>query len=103
MESLKELFTEEFMPHGHCFFWKPGILWTSVLSDTLIALAYFSIPIALIYFIRRRKDLPFNWIFILFSLFILLCGLSHIMSVLTMWQPIYAIEVIIKALTALAS
>src|SRR4051794_18337050 len=46
-----------FMPHGHCYLWNPGILWVHILSDALIATAYFSIPCTLVYFIRKRKDL----------------------------------------------
>jgi len=66
--------SERFMPHGHCYFWKPELLWSYVASDLLIAVAYYSIPIALIYFVRKRKDLEFNWIFIMFSAFIFACG-----------------------------
>ena len=40
------------------------------ISDLLIAAAYFWIPFTLLYFVRRRKDLPFNWMFICFGIFI---------------------------------
>ena len=49
-----------FMPHGMCFQWRPDILTLHVIADSLIALAYFSIPFTLLYFVRRRKDLPFD-------------------------------------------
>jgi len=65
MKILDSLFSSgDFMPHGYCYLWKPGLVWLHVVSDALIALAYFSIPITLIYFIRKRRDLPFNWMFL---------------------------------------
>jgi hypothetical protein len=57
--------------------WRPGLAWLHVVSDALIALAYFSIPFTLIYFIRKRRDVPFNWIFVCFGMFILACGATH--------------------------
>ncbi len=92
-----------FMPHGFCFLWRPDVLWLHVISDAVIALAYFGIPIALIYFIRQRKDMPFQLVFLLFGAFILLCGTTHILSIWVLWQPTYYLEGIVKALTALAS
>ena len=91
------------MPHGHCYYWKPEILWSYVLSDFFIALAYYSIPIALIYFVRKRKDLEFNWIFIMFSAFIFACGTTHLISIWTIWQPVYWLDVSVKGITAAAS
>lgn len=95
--------SSHFMPHGHCYLWMPQILWLHVISDGLIALAYFSIPLALIYFIRKRKDLTFKWVFVLFGLFIFSCGLTHIASIYTIWIPNYGAEGLIKAVTAAVS
>lgn len=94
---------DSFMPHGHCFLWKPALLWLSVVSDALIALAYLSIPITLMYFIRKRKDLPFNWMFGAFGVFILACGATHVMDIWVIWLPLYWISGFIKAVTATAS
>lgn len=58
--------TGGFIPHGHCYLWKPGLVWLHVVSDSLIALAYYSIPFLLVYFVRKRQDLPFNWILVRF-------------------------------------
>jgi two-component system sensor kinase FixL len=92
-----------FMPHGHCFLWRPGILWLHVLSDAAIAAAYFSIPLALFYFVRKKDDLPFRSVFLLFGAFILLCGTTHLLAIWVLWRPDYAAEGVVKALTALAS
>jgi hypothetical protein len=59
-EFLEKLFSPGFMPHGYCYLWNPGLVWLHVVSDALIALAYFSIPVTLIYFIRKRRDPPLD-------------------------------------------
>ena len=104
MESLSTLFnTDGFMPHGHCFLWLPSILWTSVISDALIAAAYLTIPIVLVYIIRRRRDLPFDWMFFAFGIFILACGATHLTDIIVIWRPDYWLLAGLKAVTALAS
>ena len=102
-EFLEKLFTSDFMPHGYCYLWKPGLVWLHVLSDALIALAYFSIPVTLVYFIRKRRDLPFHWMFVSFGIFILACGTTHIMEVWTLWHATYWLSGGIKVVTAMAS
>lgn len=91
------------MPHGHCYLWKPSILWLHILSDAVIVFSYYSIPLILFYFIKKRKDIPFNWVLYMFAAFIFLCGTSHIMGIITIWEPIYQIEGIVKAMTAFIS
>jgi signal transduction histidine kinase/CheY-like chemotaxis protein len=104
MEMLSSWFDSQgFMPHGHCFLWIPSILWTSVISDALIALAYLTIPITLIYFIRKRRDMPFDWVFIAFGVFILACGSTHVADIWVVWYPDYVLSVSLKAITAVAS
>ena len=104
MQMLDNWFNSQgFMPHGHCFLWIPSILWTSVIADALIALAYLTIPVTLIYFIRRRRDMPFNWMFVAFGVFILACGSTHLAEIWVVWRPDYVPLVILKAITAVAS
>ncbi|HBF12201.1 MAG TPA: hypothetical protein DDW49_02225 [Deltaproteobacteria bacterium] len=100
---FKNIFQGDFMPHGHCYFWEPEILWLHVISDVVIFLAYYSIPLALVCFLVKRKDIPFRLIFLLFAIFILACGTTHIMDVWTTWSAAYRIEGLVKAFTALVS
>ncbi|MBX2862903.1 MAG: PAS domain S-box protein [Leptolyngbyaceae cyanobacterium MAG.088] len=93
----------QFIPHGHCYLWQPGLVWLHLLSDVLIAIAYYSIPVMLIYFVRKREDIPFPNIFLAFSVFIITCGTTHLMSVWTLWHPAYWLSGTVKAITALAS
>ncbi|PAX52611.1 hybrid sensor histidine kinase/response regulator [Brunnivagina elsteri] len=95
--------SESFIPHGHCYLWQNNLVWLHILSDSLIALSYYSIPITLFYFVRKRRDLPFNWIFLLFAGFIIACGTTHIMEVWTLWHPVYWVSGSLKAITAMIS
>jgi PAS domain S-box-containing protein len=95
--------TDGFMPHGMCYMWRPAILALHVGSDSLIALAYFTIPFTLVYFVRKRTDLRFTWIFLSFAIFIVACGASHVMEIWTIWFPTYWLSGGIKLFTALAS
>lgn len=94
---------EEFMPHGFCFLWKPELLWLFVVSDLVIALAYFSIPLALGYFVHKRRDIEYKWVFVLFVLFILACGMTHLLAAITIWKPVYGLEAGTKVVTAIFS
>jgi len=91
------------MPHGMCLLWRQDLLLLHVLSDAVIAISYYSIPITLIYFALKRRELRFRWVFALFGLFIMACGTTHLMEIWTIWRPDYRAEGWIKAVTALAS
>src|SRR5204862_4143360 len=104
MELFHRFLSENgFMPHGHCYLWDPGLVKLHVISDFLIAAAYFTIPFTLINFVRRRRDLPFNWMFVLFGIFIISCGLTHLMEIITLTRPVYWLSGWVKAITALSS
>jgi PAS domain S-box-containing protein len=100
---VEHFHTSGYMPHGYCYLWDPWILGLHVASDGLIVLSYYCIPIALVYLIRKRQDLPFNWIFWMFGLFILGCGTTHLLEIWTVWHASYFLSGIIKALTAAVS
>jgi len=95
--------SSEFMPHGMCYLWRPGVLGLHVISDALITLAYFSIPVTLVYFVRKRRDLVFHWVFVCFAVFIVACGTTHLMEIWVIWHPTYWLSGSIKAVTALVS
>ncbi len=103
MNLLSALFADSFVPHGHCYLWKPELVWLNVIADTTIAMAYFFIPLQLVSIVKQRGDLPFNWIFFLFGSFILACGTGHLIDVWTLWHPVYWFSSSIKIVTALIS
>ena len=101
MSFLQKLFSSDgFLPHGHCYLWDPLMMRLNVISDGLIALAYLMIPVTLIYIASKRKDLPFNWMFACFGVFILACGATHALEIWTLWIPTSWLLVPTKAITA---
>ncbi len=102
-EILKFLTDNNFMPHGYCLSWSPGLLWTFVISDGLIFLSYFLLPVALGYFARHRQDFPYVRVLWLFVVFILACGTTHLMDVVVIWEPLYGLDAFAKVVTAIVS
>ncbi|MEM9923579.1 MAG: ATP-binding protein [Cyanobacteria bacterium P01_D01_bin.50] len=98
-----EMLSTIFIPHGHCYLWKTGLVSLHLISDSLIAVAYFLIPIMLIYIVHKREDVPFDWIFLCFGAFIILCGFTHLAEVWTLWHPNYWVSGWLKASTAAIS
>jgi PAS domain S-box-containing protein len=104
MKVLLSIFTNNsFLPYKYCYLWKPELVWLNIVSDSLIALAYYSIPITLVYFVQKRRDLPYSGLFLLFSALIICCGTTHIMDVWILWHPIYWLAGFLKAFTAFVS
>ena len=103
LEFFDHLVPADFMPHGYCYLWDPWLVWLNVASDGLITLSYYGIPVVLIYFIHKRRDLPFNWIFWMFGGFILACGTTHLMEIWNVWHASYLLAGVIKAVTAAIS
>ena len=101
---LETIFSpKQYMPHGSCYLWQTPLIGLHVVSDLLIALAYFSIPAMLIYFVCQRRDVPFNKVFILFGLFIISCGFGHLLDIWTLWYPAYWLAGVERAFTAFIS
>lgn len=101
LEFLPSFFAaSQFIPEGNCYLWKPELISLQVGSDFSIALAYYAISISLFYFLKKRRDLPFDWLFLLFGTFIILSGTNHLMQVWTFWQPAYWLSGCLKAATA---
>jgi PAS domain S-box-containing protein len=92
-----------FMPHGYCLLWRPDLVALHAVSDLVTAAAYFAIPVGILVFQRRRSDLEYRWLFRLFAAFIFACGATHLLDLATLWQPLYGLEGLAKAATALVS
>jgi PAS domain S-box-containing protein len=93
-----------FLPHGYCYLWNPPLLWTHVLADVLIGLAYVAIGSTLVMLVvRGRREFPFQAMFLAFGLFIVACGATHFVEVYTLWTPAYWFSAAVKVVTAGAS
>lgn len=102
MQALIDFFgVKDFIPHGYCLAWNPALLWTTVLSNAILALAYGIYPIAISYFVWKRKDLQYRWLYLsFFNGFILTCGGTHLFKVVTVWLPLYWLSAYVDALAA---
>lgn len=104
MDYLSKLFeTADFPARWTCGHWTAGHGWLHILSDIAIFGAYAAIPAVLVYFVLRRKDIPFPPIFWLFAAFILFCGMGHLIESTLFWHPWYRLSGLFKLATALIS
>lgn len=97
------ILAQGFIPHGHCYLWTPSLVMLHAGSDALIGLAYVAIPIALVAVVRQRRDLPFSWMFVLFGVFIVACGATHLVEIWNIWHSDYWFSGGVKFVTAAAS
>ena len=96
--------SDGFLPHGFCYLWNPQLLSMHVVSDALIGLSYIAISGLLTYFVyRARREVPFSWMFVAFGIFIVACGATHLVEILTLWRPVYWFAAWLKIVTAVAS
>jgi two-component system, cell cycle sensor histidine kinase and response regulator CckA len=105
LDFLRWLFsTGDFMPHGHCYMWNPGLVRLHAISDLFIGGSYVAISATLTYLVRRsRRDIPFSWMFLAFGIFIVACGCTHLVEIWTLWTPVYWFAGFVKLITATAS
>nr|WP_294944002.1 HAMP domain-containing sensor histidine kinase [uncultured Mucilaginibacter sp.] len=87
----------------HCGSWSDFHGWLYIISDISIWASYFAIPVLLIIMLRKKKDIPFLKIFVLFVAFILLCGLTHLIDAAIFWWPAYRLSALLRFITAVVS
>lgn len=103
-DLARALFATDFLPHSYCYLRSPALVWSHVVADALIGVAYLAISISLAYLVSRaRHDIPFPWMFLAFGLFIIACGGTHLMEVVTVWIPVYVFSAVVKWFTVVAS
>lgn len=102
--SSRALLTANFLPHWYCLAGNSRLLWTTVIGDLLIGLSYVVISATLVRILRGAgQDLPYQGFFWVFGLFIVSCGITHFLEILTIWQPFYWLAAAVKILTAVSS
>nr|Q9XH57.1 RecName: Full=Ethylene receptor 2; AltName: Full=PhETR2 [Pelargonium x hortorum]AAD37577.1 ethylene receptor homolog [Pelargonium x hortorum] len=76
------------------------------ISDFFIAIAYFSIPLELIYFVKKSAVFPYRWVLVQFGAFIVLCGATHLINLWTFNMHSKTVEIVMttaKIMTAVVS
>ena len=100
----ERLLATNFLPHLYCYLKNPALVWTHVVADAIIGIAYLAISVTLGYLVHKaRRDIPFSWMFLAFGLFIVACGGTHFMEVVTIWIPVYVFSAAVKLFTAAVS
>jgi len=93
-----------FLPHLYCYLRNPALVWTHVVADSLIGVSYLAISVTLGYLVHKaRRDIPFHWMLLAFGMFIIACGSTHFMEVVTVWIPVYVLSAAVKVVTAVLS
>jgi len=110
IEQMKGFFsgmfsTANWPERWYCGSWNGFQGWSFVIADTITFLSYFGIPIFLIYFSLKRstESWPFKNLLLLFSFFIMSCGITHLLDAVMFWKPVYNFLVFTKILTAAIS
>ena len=98
------ILASNFLPHRYCYLGQSGLVWTHVIADALIGVSYFTISATIVYLVQKgRRDIPFHWMFLAFGSFIVACGGTHFMEVVTVWVPVYVLSASLKVVTAVVS
>ncbi|MDZ7862255.1 GGDEF domain-containing protein [Acidovorax sp.] len=100
---LDFIFDNGFMPHGYCFLWRKDLLFMMILGNALTVVSYSLIPVALVQLVRKRKDLKFNGVFLLFAAFIAFCGVTHAFEIVNIWNGYYFLQGAAQLITGLVS
>lgn len=102
--SSRAILSANFLPHWYCYAGNTRVLWTTVIADLFIGLSYVVISTTLAFIVGRAgRDLPYQGFFWAFGLFIVSCGVTHFMEILTVWEPVYWLSATAKIITAVAS
>ena len=100
---VKLLSTSDWPARWNCGEWSLFHGWVYVISDMMIWLAYFIIPIIIFWFVHKQPKMPFLPIFAYFGAFIVFCGITHFLDALIFWWPAYRLEALFKFITACVS
>lgn len=95
-----------FMPHGHCYFWQPEILWPMFAGEAMHVIAYFALAGMLFFMCTRDLGRVSSWMppfFFLFGCFIFTCGMGHAVNLVTIWKPLYGFQAWWSVLSGLVS
>jgi diguanylate cyclase (GGDEF)-like protein/PAS domain S-box-containing protein len=105
--AFSSLLSTNYLPHRFCYLSQPGLVWTNVITDGLIAGSYAVIFGCLFWLVNKLRILPelrgYLWIFVSFGTFVLACGLTHLMEVVTVWWPFYPLSATAKVICAAVS
>src|SRR5271170_8256658 len=92
-----------YLPSGYCYLWDGPLVSLHVVSALIIGLAFVSIPVLLLWFVKKRRDVPFQGALLWFSAFLVACGAASFMEVWNLWHDAYWLAGVIQGVAAVAS
>ncbi len=103
-DSLADFFSStDYLPHAASYNSNPLLMWTQVISSTVIGLSFIAIAITLTVLRVRAVSMPFRRTTFAFGAFIVCCALSHFALVFVTFTPFHGIDALLRVLTAFAS
>jgi signal transduction histidine kinase len=109
MNQIQEFFaglfsTDQWPARWHCGNWTSFHGWLYIISDLMIWLAYFMIPVIIIWYFAGKKNLiNYRSVYLLFAAFILLCGATHFLDAMMFWIPMYRLNALVRLATGIVS
>ncbi len=94
------------VPHAVCWAASPRLIWTMVVANSVIFLSYASNCGTLLFIAKRTfRAMLRDWVWFVvgFAIFIVACGSTHLMDVITTWIPVFWIDAWATIITAAAS
>jgi hypothetical protein len=94
---FRAILSSGFLPHTTCYLGDHRLILLNAITDALIWLSYVAIASTLVYLVgKARYEIPFHWMFLAFGVFIIACGFTHLMEVVTLWSPVYWVSGYVK-------
>ncbi|MXV16641.1 sensor histidine kinase [Hufsiella ginkgonis] len=108
MEQVTDFFkhlldASDWPSRWHCGRWSAFHGWLYIASDLLTWSAYFTISLVIVRFITKKSQARFLRLYILFAIFIMACGTTHLLDALSFWYPAYRLSALIRFITAVVS
>lgn len=94
------------MPHAVCWSQDQNLIWTMVITNSITFLSYFALCVTLFYLAKKtRGAVARDWAFFLigFGIFIVACGSTHLLEVITTWYPAFWVDAWTNIITAVFS
>jgi len=92
-----------YLPTGYCYLWDGPLVSLEALSNLIVGAALISIPAALIWLVQKRRDIPFQGVFLWLSAFLVACSATCFLEVWNLWHTAYWLATVMKAVAAITS
>ena len=92
-----------YLPGGYCYLWDGPLVSLHVVSGLMVGAAFISIPVLLLWFVKKRRDVPFQGVLLWFSAFLVACGAASFLDVWNLWHDAYWLEGAVKGVAAITS